>query len=76
MSYVQRSPDCGRAHSTAQEESARRVSVLFGMFAGQSNTRAVSAGEVLGLIPRNNALGRLEITGMFVQVREDTKCRK
>lgn len=54
MSYAQRSPGPGRAHSTAREESVKRVSVLFGMFIGQSNTRAASAAEVLGPIPRNN----------------------
>lgn len=66
MSYAQRSPDCGCAHFTAQEESVKRVSVLFGMFIGQSNMRAVSAGEVLGSIPRNNALMHMGITRMLV----------
>ena len=44
----------------------KRVSVLFGMFIGQSNMRAVSAGEVLGSIPRNNALMHMGITRMLV----------
>lgn len=44
----------------------KRVSVPFGMFIGQSNMRAVSAGKVLGLIPRNNILVQMGITRMLV----------
>lgn len=66
MSYAQRSPECGRAHFTAREESVKRPSMLFGMFIGQSNMRAVSAGEVLGSIPRNNTLVHMDITRMLV----------
>lgn len=66
MSYAQRSPDHGCAHFTAQEESVKRVSVLFGMFIGQSNMRAVSAGEVLGSVPRNDTLVHMDSTRMLV----------
>lgn len=66
MSYAQRSPDCGCAHFSAQEESVKRVSVLFGMFIGQSNMRAASAGEILGSIPRNNTLVHMDITRTLV----------
>lgn len=66
MSYAQRSLDCGCAHFTAREESVKRVSVLFGMFVGQSNMRAVSAGEVLGSVPRSNTLVHMDFRRMLV----------
>lgn len=65
MSYARRSPDCGCAHFTAQEESVKRVSVPLGMFVGRTYMRAVSAGKVMGLIPRNNILVQMGITRML-----------
>lgn len=44
----------------------KRVSVLFAMFVGQSNMRAVSAGEVLGSVPRSNTLVHMDFRRMLV----------
>lgn len=44
----------------------KRVSVLFGMFVEQSNMRAVSAGEVLGSVPRSNTLVHMDFRRMLV----------
>lgn len=51
----------------------KRVSVLFGMFVGQNNMWAASAGEIVGSIPRNNVLVHRDITRMLVSVKEGTR---